>query len=107
MFTVLSCDWGRIYTYATFPTMIIFLLFPIEKFRFLRTLGKKFRIYKFNRLLSYILTPTKQIMIILLLSIGVIPWGTEIAFGCRESPLGSIIFLFNDFFILLYNNCLN
>lgn len=95
MFTVLSCDWGRVYLYATFPALALFLLFPVNKFKPVRYVGRKLGILQLNRFLGNIVKPRKGIMTILLLFIGISPFGHEISLACEQSPIGSILFFFS------------
>lgn len=71
MFTVLSCDYARIYQYALITSFSMFLLIPSE--RITAMFPKFFRIMveRLNRWLESVIVPTKGMMLLLLLCLGV------------------------------------
>ncbi len=96
MLTVLSCDTGRIFQYATITTFSAFLILPQQRVCGMFPGWYKTIIGRFNNWLDRRFPPTKTSLIFILLILAVNPYHFNLN-GCwTESVIGSII-----------SNCLN
>ena len=79
MFTILSCDYGRLYQYILVTTFSALILLPGDRIDEALPVRITNQIVKFNRYLNRILVPTKGIMIMLLLIVNVTPFQFSIS----------------------------
>lgn len=84
LFTVLSCDYGRLYQYLTITAFASLLIIPCR--RLLALFPKFFLNYvsKFNLFLERLLPPSKRVMILMLFFVGMSP--------CYFSLSGNLIY---------------
>lgn len=73
MFTILSCDTGRVFQYASIVTFGTFLIIPKESILNIFPTWYKRVISQFNTKVNNFLPPSRGLLIILLLFIGVAP----------------------------------
>lgn len=88
MFTVLSCDYGRLYQYAVIATYGACLMFPAERLDFMPRFINA-ALDRFNGFLNRNIHPTKGLMVVLLLILCPSPAGFRVVFAI----LGSVAFV--------------
>ena len=89
MFTVLSCDYARLYQYVLVATFAAYLVLPqaaLERMFPARVLGFVARI---NRTLDSIAYPTRYMMLILLFFLATPPFGFSMTWSVMLSVFGS------------------
>ena len=92
MFTVLSCDFGRLYQYTIITSIAAYLI--LDKSVIDRMLPAWFQrfVSSLNRAMSTILPPSKGLIAILLLIIGISPYWFNPTASMIASPVGTIGF---------------
>lgn len=92
MLTILSCDTGRIFQYATMATFSTFLILPKETVLCAYPKWYKKHIRNFNNWLNNFIPPNKGIMIIILLMFGISNAHFQLYSSWRQSVIGSIVY---------------
>lgn len=90
MFTILSCDYGRLFQYITIPLFAIILIIDLNK---LRSIFPQRIINDVARLNSWLRTnipPTKAVFIFILLTFGISPCFYDPTAAMSQSPVGSL-----------------
>lgn len=91
MFTVLSCDYGRLYQYGCMVAVAVYLIFPQN---LLHTLFPRWYmniISGINRRMSNFLQPSVGLMIIILLFVAPAPAGFYIFYAINQTTYGAIV----------------
>lgn len=97
MFTVLSCDWARIYQYAVMTSICYTLMMTKEmEISFINIVVFQ-KINNINEKLMRRFFPSKWIIILLLLFIGISPVGFSPLSAFGQSPIGSYFYFFLKF----------
>ncbi len=91
MLTILSCDTGRVFQYATISTFCTFLILPRQRILDIFPTWYKKIIIKFNSWLDLHFPPTKTVIIFLLLTLAVSPCMFKLDTSWCVSVVGSII----------------
>ncbi len=94
MLTVLSCDTGRVFQYATVTTFSTFLIIPRERILSAYPRWFKIMIMRLNHWLDIFFPPNKVIMTILLLFLSVSPVAFDLPRLWETSVIGKILFTF-------------
>lgn len=94
MFTILSCDTGRVFQYASIASFGTFLIIPHGKI--ISCFPKRCLAFvrKINSTLIRYLSPSKGLITLMLLFIGISPSHFSLGTCWRESVLGSIFTIF-------------
>lgn len=90
MFTVLSCDYIRIYQYAAVSSLAAFLMLPAD--RIARMFPRRFVCLTewINAHINRVVIPTKGLMIILLFVMSPAPWSYSPAGAFSQSIIGTL-----------------
>lgn len=91
MFTVLSCDTGRVFQYATITTFIAFLILPRQNILRMFPEWYKTAIGRFNNVLDRRFPATKSSLTFMLLVLAVSPCYFSLNESWNASIIGSII----------------
>lgn len=95
MLTILSCDTGRVFQYATVTTFSAFIILPNRRIVNMYPTWYKELIFRFNDWLDNFLPPNKGLMIILLLVLAVSDDHFSLYTSFRESVIGSLLNITN------------
>lgn len=90
MLTILSCDIGRVFQYATITTFTAFLLLPTAKLISIYPGWYVTIISKFNTRLNDFLPPSKGLMIVLLLLFNISPVYFNLFSSWNDSVIGTL-----------------
>lgn len=90
MLSILSCDTGRIFQYATITTFSAFLILPENKILMAFPRWYKTSVINFNNWLNKFIPPSRGLMIILLIFLSISPYYFSLYSSWRESVVGSI-----------------
>lgn len=90
LFTVLSCDYGRLYQYATLTSFAAFFILHDSVKQQIIPQAVQSRVAKFNGFLARLVHPSKGLLVILLLIIGVSPCYLNIYASIFQSPIGAL-----------------
>lgn len=96
MFTVLSCDCGRVYQYAWMATFVTFLLVPRNTISSLFGSKAISNAQSINQCLDRIVPPRRWLIIVMLLFLAEYPDGPYPMGEFFESPIGTIIRFIGD-----------
>lgn len=88
MFAFLSCDYGRLFQYITIASFAIFFIIHRNVQERLFPCKIKNVIARFNSIFESLLPPSKGLLAVLLLTIGISPFCYDIYFSMVQSPLG-------------------
>jgi len=100
---ILSCDYIRIISYWMLSSFAIFLIIPrdtIEKMFPLIIIDK---VNKLNRFMCYMLTPTKTILFLMFLLIGVSVWSFTVDRYYHTTMLYQLLWFISKPFVILKN----
>lgn len=90
LFTLLSCDYGRLYQHAVITVMASYLILGPDYLVKVIPQGVLRRVSSLNDKIYRLVTPSKGLLIILLLIIGVSPSWYNPYYSMTESPIGAI-----------------
>jgi len=90
MFALLSCDYGRLFQYATITSFAAFIILSPQVSISLFPKLYINKITQINTLISRFLPPSKGLLIILLLIIGISPAWFSLNNSVIQSPFGSV-----------------
>lgn len=93
MFTVLSCDNGRVYQYLWMATLIPFMIISSEKLSIIFGTKVTRFISTFNRLFDTVFRPNRWVTLIVFLFIGIPLASVNLIAGFKNSIVGWIVFL--------------
>lgn len=91
MFTVLSCDWGRLYQYVALSTFGAYVTFSRVKLVGLFPKKVLAGVAKFNSSLERIVKPSPWLMVVLLFVLAVSPWCFTPFVALRQTIAGTLI----------------
>ena len=94
MFTVLSCDVGRVFHYAAIATFTPFLILPYDTIISLYPKSYIKKISQINQSIINFIPPSRGLMIVLLLILGVSSSGFSLGQNWFQSILGTLWFGF-------------
>lgn len=101
MFTVLSCDIGRVFQYSAVSTFAAFLILPNNMIIDIFPKWYKHYIERFNYNLNRFLPPSKGLLLVILFLFGMVPFGFSLQ-GCWNYSIVGELFTF----LLLMKTCL-
>lgn len=88
MFLVLSCDYGRLYQYASVSALTVFVLVPHDRIMGLFPKWYVRLVDWINCKFEYILPPTRKIMVIMLLLLAMTPFYFDITGNFSNDVIG-------------------
>ncbi len=90
MFTVLSCDYARLFQYATMTAFAASLILDCSIRQQMIPEAIRSKVEKFNDCLTRLIPPGKGLIVLLLLTIGVCPVSFNINESLLQSPVGAL-----------------
>jgi len=90
MFTVLSCDYARLYQYAAMTAFAAFFILdgPVKKQIVPKAIQS--RVARFNDFLARTISPSKGLLVLLLFTIGMCPASLNMYESLLQSPVGAL-----------------
>lgn len=104
MFTILSCDYGRIFQYTAISSFAAFFILDNSVKERIIPKSVQSKIFGLNSYLSNIFVPTKGLLVTLMLVIGISPFYFNIYAGMIQSPIGTLGTAFTRVLLYLYHN---
>jgi hypothetical protein len=97
LFLCLSKDYIRLTFYLTASSFVIFLLIPFDTLN--QLFPKKYICFveKLNKKFENLITPSKTVLVLLMLTIGIPNWGFSIYDACRNTMLYQILNILTAF----------
>ena len=100
MFTVLSCDYGRIYFYAFMVTFVTILALPSDVISKIIPGWYRRFVVKLNSGMDRVLAPNKWILLIILLCTAPCPYSFSFGRICVTTVIGEILYFFGSRLLL-------
>ena len=92
MFTILSCDYGRIYQYAAFSTFGAFVILGRERLAGLFPQGLLRGVARLNARLARLVSPRPWLMVAMLVLVASSPACFSPWIAAKQSIVGSLIY---------------
>lgn len=90
MFTILSCDYGRLYQYLFVTAYAAVLIIPGDIIAKMFPKSYLMLVYRLNDIIGRYLPPSKGLMVVLLFLLSVAPYSLNVCLGFEYSVVGTL-----------------